>query len=207
VDVAPHGVLLRLHHLLDDDDHLLGVYRQALEADSTDSCPGVVHLAHKCAAALDYPDDIWLSVVAALAPLCVDGPAAWCVRLGLLPFGAWAVGAALLCHEARPDPELNRLLLLAVDPAPWERMSDLIQVCQIYHASVCAAAALQSGMNAALCLPTLLRRVLSSAVTDAARVWAPFDSGCRLPLSRLESGSVMAPDAAVEVDFLLPDVC
>jgi hypothetical protein len=88
VDVAPHGVLLRLHHLLDDDDHLLGVYRQALEADSTDSCPGVVHLAHQCTAALNYLVDV-------LAPLCAAGPAAWCVHLGLLPFGAWAVGAAL----------------------------------------------------------------------------------------------------------------
>ena len=174
---------LRLHRLLDDDDNLLDEYRRALAADLSDCCPGVVHIAHTCAAALDYPDDLWLpSVLEAHTPLCVDSPAARCVQLGLLPFGAWAVGAAYNCHEARSDPELHRLTLLAADPAPWVLMSDLIRACQSYHASICAAAALESGLNAVLCLPALLRRVLTSAVQDAAHVWDPFDSGCRLLL-------------------------
>jgi len=77
VDSAPTGVLLRLHRLLDDDDHLLDAYRRALAADLSDGCPGVVHIANTCAAALDYPDDLWLpSVLDALTPLCADGPAA-----------------------------------------------------------------------------------------------------------------------------------
>jgi len=208
VDRAPSSVLLRLHRLLDADDILLGAYRRALEADLSDCCPGVVHIAHTCAAALDYPDDLWLpSVRDTLASMCVDGIAAQCVRLGLLPYGAWAVGAACNCHEARPDPELHRLTLLAAEPAPWALMSDLIRVCHSYHASICAAAAVESDLNAALCLPALLRRVLTTAVQEAAHVWAPFDDGCRLLLSRLESGSVPAPNAAVEFGFLLHGVC
>jgi hypothetical protein len=184
------------------------MYSHAVALDAADPCPGVAHLSTCARALLESPDSDWsMELFASLSPVPFPFPVARGISMGLLPYGAWAVRAALRSHVSRPSPEFLSLRSVIDDPLPWTDLALLSRAWNSLSTAVRHVFALRAPMDLTSYLPVLLRRALSSPVCVDMILWDAFACECRRVDSQLTSGVVEAHAALVLFLSALSRLC
>ena len=116
-DGTPMDVLLHLHRLLDIDDVHLEMVVAAVNCDCSNATLQGVYPAMRAAEILRSPGTAREYLLAQF-PLVAAAPFLRCLRLGLLPFGVWAIVAACSVQSPRVTPETRSMLAAVQDPSP-----------------------------------------------------------------------------------------
>jgi hypothetical protein len=176
--------IIRLIHVaLDTEDAVFARYHEALLADALSDVPARSVRAHSLLGILECPDPAYASVLARAALTPVTSPDLLAsLRLGLVPFGTWAIAAALAAHSPAPPPEHTAFFRAvgALAPAPWCSAASIDRLLRVFHTSLHDMRIMNLHMPYEGLLPPLANMLLATtcASADTAPPGPRFRAAC-----------------------------
>ena len=155
-------------------------------------------VVHRALRVLTNPDDtvaaMWLA-----DQECASMPmgSKLLLRCGLMPFGAWVASAASSVHEPGIAPEASSILQLldCSSPAPWMRLSLLVELAAGLAAALEEIEAMEVYVDASTMIHPLLTKLVTAPKCDGFDAWGGLLFRARSALGRWHNGALPAVDA------------
>jgi hypothetical protein len=195
----PVDVLLHLHRLMDADDTHLELAVAAVNHDCSDPTLQGVYPAMRAAELLRTPAAARDYLLAQLS-LRATSPFLRCLRLGLLPFGAWAVAAACSVHSPRVTPETRRMMGAVQDQSPWVGVRSLGTLMLTLRRNMSIIRDLGAQFDGTVVLTPLTALLASITPCGGHSVWAALQAQCATVMYGWGCGDITA---AAGLDLVL----